>query len=375
MNKIDKKLQNFIILGQNDCILDAIVYYNDKKKAKSFFAHNNINVIKELNFINAFVVCFNPQNILFASKQNFIAYISSISTVETFIDISKKIVGVNKFYKCEETITFIDTGISPHFDFTLAKNRIIKFVDFVANKTVAYDDNGHGTFVAGVASGRGLLSNQKFCGIVPNSKIISLKALNKHGEANAVTILEAMEWVLNYKNKYNINTVCMSFGSEPLGISDPIVKGAEALWDKGVTIVCAAGNSGPNPQTIKSPAVSKKVITVGCLDDCRNSNRDLNIHNFKIAEFSSRGPAFGKIKPDIVAPGVDITSCDKDGTYKKMSGTSVATPIVAGLCAIIKNKYPHATPEQIKKFLLASAIPLGLSKNEQGHGIANIFNL
>ena len=166
----------------------------------------------------------------------------------------------------------------------------------------------------------------------------------------------------------------MSFGSEPLGNHDPIMKGAEKLWDQGIVIVSAGGNSGPKAGTIKSPGNSKKIITVGGLNDNRNDFGKYNEDLFEIAEFSSRGPAFGRVKPDIIAPSVNITCCCHTGGYKKMSGTSVAAPMVAGICAIIKSKYTEATPDQIKKFLLVNAKSIGKSKYEQGYGIVNVKN-
>lgn len=377
MKKIDKKLLNFVILGQNDCILDAIVYYLNKSKTYDFLIKNNIKIIKELDFIDAFVVCFNTENIIKTASQSFVLYISSVSSVMALMDVSKKILGVDKCDYSGEgaTIAFIDTGINEHLDFCLGRNRIIAFCDFVNGKTRAYDDNGHGTFVAGVGCGSGIVSNKKFSGIAYRSNIVSLKALDSSGEASAVTILEAMQWVLNNHIKYSIEVVCMSFGSEPLGINDPIMKGAEKLWNEGIVVVSAGGNSGPQKETIKSPGISGKIITVGGLDDKRDKHGNFNNKNFDIAQFSSRGPAFGRIKPDIIAPSVNICSCSHLGEYKQMSGTSVATPMVAGLCAIIKQKYPNATPDQIKTFLTTTAFSINKSKFEEGFGIANIFNL
>ncbi len=377
MNKIDKKLLNFIILGEKDCVLEAIVYYLDKSKTQDFLLKNNIKILKEIRLINAFVVCFNSGQLFITANQNFVHYISSVSNVATLVNVSKGILGVDKcnFKGKNITIAFIDTGINPHLDFNLGKNRVVLFKDFVNSKNNAYDDNGHGTFVSGVACGSGYLSCKKYSGIAPYCNIISLKALDKNGEANAVTILDAMQWVLDNCNKYNIDIVCMSFGSEPLGNNDPIMKGAEALWQEGIVVVSAGGNSGPDKETIKSPGVSKKIITVGGLDDKRDNNGKCDEKLYDIAKFSSRGPAYGRVKPDVIAPSVNIISCSHMGDYKQMSGTSVATPMIAGLCAIIKEKYPAAKPNQIKSFLISTAKSIHKSKFEQGYGVANIFKL
>lgn len=377
MNKIDDKLLNFVILSEKDCVLNGIVYYNDKQKTQEFFYDNNIKILKELNFINALAVCFTSENVLKVASQSFICYISSVAEVETFLNVSKKILGCNKFSLSGKgvNIAFIDTGISSHLDFKLKQNKLLKFIDFVNSKTKNYDDNGHGTFVASVATGGGYLSGFKYSGIAYNSNIVALKALDGKGEANAVLILDAMQWVYDNHKKYNIKIVCMSFGSEPLGINDPIMIGAEKLWDEGVIVVCAGGNSGPEKSTIKSPGISKKIITVGGLDDKRTEDDQYDEKNFDIASFSSRGPAMGRIKPDLIAPSVNITACNYLGGYKKMNGTSVATPMVAGICALILEKYPNAKPEHIKKFLLYNAKTIKKTKFEEGYGIANINNL
>lgn len=191
----------------------------------------------------------------------------------------------------------------------IGQNRICEFVDFVNGKQQEYDDNGHGTFVCGVCSGSGCLSNFRYSGIAPKTNVFALKALDGKGEASANKILDAMQWVYENHKEKNIKVVCMSFGSEPLGKSDPIMLGAEALWNEGVVVVAAAGNSGPEYQTIKSPGISSKIITVGGIDDNRYDSKSFNRKYFEIADFSSRGPAFRHVKPDIVAPSVDIVSC------------------------------------------------------------------
>lgn len=376
MQKIDKNLLKFVTLSQKECSLDCIVYYYDKNKTQDFFAKNNIKILKDFSLLNAFAVCFNSENIMLSSRQEFVAYISSVSSVNALIDVSKKIIKADKTNLTGKgvTIAFIDTGINSHLDFKLANNRLLTFCDFVNNLDKNYDDNGHGTFVAGVATGSGIFSNGKYAGIAPNANIISLKALNEKGEATAVTILEAMQWIYENYEKYNIKVVCMSFGSEPLGTNDPIMKGAEKLWQEGILVVSAGGNSGPTQQTIKSPGVSKKIITVGGLDDGRDEFGHFNEKQFKVAQFSSRGPAFNRVKPDLIAPSVNITSCSHKGGYRQMSGTSVATPMVAGLCALIYEKYPNATPDQIKKFLLYNAKTIFQGRFAEGYGVVQ-FNL
>ena len=177
-----------------------------------------------------------------------------------------------------------------------------------------------------------------------------------------------MEWVYDNHIKFNIKVVCMSFGSEPLGYNDPIMAGADALWKEGVTVVAAAGNSGPEYQTIKSPGVSSQIITVGGFNDNRISDSEYNDNYFELAPFSSRGPAFQRYKPEIVAPSVDIISCAASGDYTKLSGTSVATPMIAGLALLLFEKEPWLKPIDIKRKLLSVCRPISFNRNFEGYG-------
>ena len=265
-------------------------------------------------------------------------------------------------------IAFIDTGIYSHLDFLLGKKRVKYFKDFIHDRKNPYDDNGHGTFVAGVCAGGGNMSGGRQAGIAPKSSIISLKALNSGGEASADKILNAMEWVYDNHKQQDIKVVCMSFGSEPLGFNDPIMSGAEALWAEGVVVIAAAGNSGPEYQTIKSPGVSSKIITVGGFDDNRFDDDSFKEDFFEVANFSSRGPAFARYKQDLVAPSVDIISCGIKKPYIPLSGTSVATPMIAGMAALMLEKDKSLSPDEIKRRLIMSCHPITFNRNLEGYG-------
>lgn len=370
--KIDKSLKKTISLSSGTHKVDCILYVSDFDYAYKTLKYFPVEIEGEFPFINALLVKTSVEALDALSSENFVQYISSQANVEALMNVSRKILNVNEnSYKNNKVaIAYIDTGIMPHLDFMLGENRIVKFIDLINYKLFPYDDNGHGTFVAGVGSGSGIVSFGKFKGIAPNSDIISIKALDKNGEANASKILDAMQWVYDNAEKYSIRVVCMSFGSEPLGYNDPIMKGAEALWQKGISVVSAAGNSGPNFETIKSPGISPKIITVGGLNDNRFDN-DFKESFFEIAKFSSRGPAFNRFKPDVIAPSVDITSCGIKDFYTNLSGTSVATPMIAGLCCLAyqKNKYLH--PDYIKRALFKCCKPVTFNRNLEGYGIPN----
>ncbi len=350
--------------------LDCIVKAYDYDRLKKFLLHKKIEIRHEYLFIKSLHLKVTKKELLSLAQLTQVAFIYSLSCASALMQVSRKVLEVDKLDLSGKgvTVAFIDTGIHEHCDFIVGENRIVFFKDFIHDRKSPYDDNGHGTFVSGVCAGNGSLSGGKFSGIAPAAKIISLKALNGDGEASADKILQAMEWVYLHHREYSIKVVCMSFGSEPIGFNDPIMAGSEALWNEGVVVVAAAGNSGPEFQTIKSPGVSSQIITVGGFDDNRLSDEEFKENFFEIASFSSRGPAFQRFKPDLVAPSVDITSCAIKTPYTKLSGTSVATPMIAGLCALLLEDNPKLSPREIKKLLLSSCKAISFNKNLEGFG-------
>ncbi len=352
------------------CNADCVIYTKCVNQAKKQLDKCGISYIA-YPFMQCFYTRIPYSKIIEVSKYSSVEFITKTTQVFTLIDKAKDFMCINKLNLggTVPTIAFIDTGISPHLDFLLPYNRIIHFKDFINNRTLPYDDNGHGTFIAGVCSSSGICSKHKYSGIVPKSNIVMIKALDKSGETNSQTILDAMQYIYDIRKKYNIRVVCMSFGADYSGVNDPLQRGALALWNSGLTVVAAAGNSGPEGKSIKSPGTSSRIITVGGLDDGRTDGE------IKIADFSSRGPVDSKFKPDIIAPSVDITSTNYDyktNFYTTMSGTSVATPMIAGICAILCSQNPHASPDKIKHTLLNMCTPLTHNKNDEGFGYIKV---
>lgn len=285
-------------------------------------------------------------------------------------------------------IAIIDTGIHPHSDL---EGRITDFVDLVNGRTEPYDDNGHGTHCAGDAAGNGSASSGKYVGPAPEASLVGVKVLNKIGSGSLDTVMEGVEWCIEYnKNPQNtkIDIISMSLGSSAQDFGtdndDPMVKIVEAAWNSGIIVYVAAGNEGPESGTIASPGVSDLVITVGALDD-RDTPEARTDDD--VASFSSRGPTvYGLTKPDILAPGVNIVSLrapnsylDKlqktarvDNDYFVLSGTSMATPIAAGIGALMKQAYPNLSPNQIKHRLKSGCdMWVERDKNVYGSGYIN----
>lgn len=369
------------VFGINEEHIDVVVYVENVNLAvKQLEKISDVVFSEKFKFISAVGIKIKPDLLKKISKLKNVKYITYGATVTACMDNSLKVINVKKLHSENifgkgVNIAVIDTGVSNHFDMCFPENKIIAFKDFIGDETKNYDDNGHGTFVSGIICGNGLLSGGKYLGVAPKSKIISVKALDAKGETSALTILQAMQWIFENKNKYKIKVVCMSFGSMPLGASDPLVVGAEALWKHGIVVVCAAGNSGPEAYSIKSPGVSPRIITVGALDT-DSLNLPLDVKNFKVAEFSSRGPTSFGTKPDCLAPGVKIKSASNSKEfYSEMSGTSMSTPIVAGVCALLLEKYPQLSPDQIKMQILKSGHKINYNRNAEGAGFVDLSKL
>lgn len=185
--------------------------------------------------------------------------------------------------------------------------------------------------------------------------------------------MAAISYVVETKDKYNTKILNLSLGT-PANIpceKDPLCKAVDAATKAGLIVVVAAGNSGPKEGTILSPGISRNVITVGAVDD----KRTIDPSDDTIAPFSSRGPTIeGLIKPDIVAPGVNIRSLSNksyDG-YLSLSGTSMATPLVSGSVALLLNKFGDLKFEEVREKLISSCIDLRDSKDNQGAGMLNL---
>lgn len=371
-NKIDQELLYMVRVANLSRVVNCIVWIKDffLNKDKVVSMLNEDELVATYPFIGAIGVTAPQDKVWGLTEFGCIEYISTVRTAKIQMNNVRKVIEVDKLHQTNHlgqgiNIAVIDTGCSPHLDLVVGKNRIKKFVNILKNDdNITFDDNGHGTFVTGVLAGNGLHSGGRYKGVAPASEIVVVKALNKDGETQAFNILSAMQWVYEHHKEYDIRVVCMSFGSTPLNRNDPLITGAKVLWDAGIVVVCAGGNDGPQENTIKAPGACECVITVGSVK--------LTNDICEVAEFSSRGPVYDVNKPDVVAPGVDIHSIsNKMNYYTTMSGTSVSTPMVAGVVALLLSKDKSLTPNQIKHILLNSTIVLPYDKNVCGRGLIN----
>ncbi len=259
-------------------------------------------------------------------------------------------------------VCILDTGIFQHVDFD---RRIKAFADFVGYKSRPYDENGHGTHVAGILAGSGKGCKGRYRGVAPECDLIAEKVLDQYGNGRKEVILQAFRWLLQNYERLGVRVVNISVGTTYSTKKDhrALIEGVESLWDAGLVVVVAAGNQGPLPGSVTAPGSSRKVITVGSSD---------MLTNYKDA--SGRGPTGECIcKPDIVAPGYQIMACapsfNGKPAYVKKSGTSMSTPYVSGTIAQMLQKDPMITNVEIKMLVRECAVDLGYEHNVQGWGL------
>jgi len=290
-------------------------------------------------------------------------------------------------------VAVLDSGITAHPDLGA---RIVASVDFTDAGPVGLvppaDPGGHGSHVAGIIAGDGTASGGAYVGVAPAANLIDVRVITATGSTTISTLIAGMQWVLGHRSDYNIRVVNLSAGAPVTTTyrNDPLATAVEVLVFAGLTVVVSAGNEGPKESTITTPGSDPYVITVGGVDD----NGTATITDDFLALWSSRGPTpiDGLAKPDLVAPGRRIVSLRSPGStldqlfpdravagldplapaYERMSGTSMAAPVVTGVVALMLERDPSLTPAQVKARLKGTTSPLAFgSLNTTGTGLVN----
>jgi serine protease AprX len=262
-------------------------------------------------------------------------------------------------------VAVIDTGVNTTGDLA---GRVVRAQDFTIEQD-NQDSYGHGTFVAGLIAGSGAASSGAVKGVAPGAGIVSLKVAGRNGATDVTLVLAALEWMVTYKDAYNIRVANMSFGfsSSQSYLVDPLAFAVERVWNSGITVVAAAGNT---PGVTTSPGNDPFVITAGALND----KTTLLIGDDNVTTFSGGSmTADGVQKPDVYASGRSVVSSRSPGSYVdetyptsaigasygKGSGTSFSTAIVSGVAALAIAKTPLLTPNQVKQRIVSSSRPFG----------------
>jgi subtilisin family serine protease len=288
------------------------------------------------------------------------------------------------------TIAILDSGVDgDHPDLA---NNLIGFKDFINDQDDmnpsdgidAYDDNGHGTACAWNALGDGTASGGVLKGAAPGASLLGIKVLDSAGAGDDSVIAQGIEFAV----QQGVDVISISLGgewSDDTFVIEPSVAEIENAISDGVSVVVAAGNSGPAAFTINSPGIVEKAITVGS-----------SFGDTGVVAFSSVGPVLRTIsspqgyvvKPDLIAPGHRVVSgrggdssvvdypfynwSQFGSNYTRWSGTSASTPIVAGLVALLHQKHLLLTPVEAKAALMRTATDLGADSMSQGWGLANV---
>jgi serine protease AprX len=263
----------------------------------------------------------------------------------------------------------IDTGIDathPQLD----DGKVLAFVDCqqpvseTCTPKVPFDDNDHGTHVAGTIAGDGE-GDARYKGVAPGAALVGVKVLDADGSGTWEEVIAGIQWVVANKATFGIEAINMSLGGGTCAAgNDPVSAAVEAATAAAIVTLVAAGNDGPDRCTIGTPGAAENVITVGAMADLGvplDGSDSAFRPGFNLAYFSSRGPTGGlspRIKPDVAAPGVHITSANANsgGGYQTFNGTSMATPFVAGVALLMLDANPGLTPAQIKTALKDPAI-------------------
>ncbi|GAB3465221.1 S8 family peptidase [Actinophytocola sediminis] len=265
------------------------------------------------------------------------------------------------------TVAVLDTGVDQtHPDLADREVAEQNFSDAPDN----VDNFGHGTHVASIVAGTGAKSDGKYRGVAWGAQILDGKVLDDNGSGQESWIIAGMEWAA----EQGADVVNLSLGGGDSAEEDPMEAAVNTLSaEHGTLFVIAAGNSGPGGGTVGSPGSAEAALTVGAVD-----------REDELAIFSSRGPRVGDggIKPDLTAPGVEIVAAlHSAGTigdpvvdgYTALSGTSMATPHVAGAAALLAQQHPDWTGAQLKAALSGSATPHpDLTAFEQGSGRVDV---
>jgi len=405
--KLSADLANFPLNA--DGTVDVIIQFKQTPKAhfsemaagggRLKFSFNHINGAAYRIPVSMLAWLQNHPDVVYISpdRPNKVASDDDIPAVEG--DIARQQYGLDG---TGVGVAIIDSGVFNHDDLQktgVLGSRIVYNESFIPGDASTNDAYGHGTHVAGIVAGNGHDSQSgypvQYIGVAPNANIINLRVLDANGSGTDSQVIAAIQRAIQLKSTYNIRVINLSLG-RPVFESyalDPVCQAVEAAWKSGIVVVVAAGNAGRDNSlgtqgyaTINAPGNDPNVITVGAT----KTNDTPGRLDDTVASYSSKGPTLldHVVKPDLVAPGNRIVSLTSPGStlvsslsslniqpittcilgllgntcttglsgkYMRLSGTSMATPIVAGAAALMLQKDPTLTPDTIKARMMKTA--------------------
>lgn len=289
------------------------------------------------------------------------------ATVEGGVDKAVTDFGVNgdrtgalkTYTSADVVICVVDSGIrATHSD--LNEGQVIAWRDEVNGQASPYDDNGHGTHVAGIAAGQGDW-NSAYRGVAHGAALVGVKVLDSSGGGTETWIINGINWCNNNRVTYGIEIVTISIGTVATCTdgTDAMSTAVNNAWSNGLVVTVAMGNSGPGYCTVSSPGSAANVISVGRVSDPKNAAcTGYMAGGWYLGQSSSRGAtADGRVKPEISAPGTCITAPahSSDTGYVTFTGTSMSTPFVAGVAALMLDANPALTNADIKSRLMSTS--------------------
>jgi serine protease AprX len=390
--------------AKSDELIDVILQFNhppDDHNYK-FLKLNGAKIRLKFNSINGASARIPASMLPLLQAHPEIAYVTPDRPVEMTYDETASTVMADvaaQQFKLDGSgvgVAVVDSGIVDHPDLhssdDLSKSRVVYGESFVPGVSSSTDQYGHGTHVAGLIAGNGAASSKFYSGIAPGVNILNLRVLDANGAGSDSSVIAAIERAIQLKDQYNVRIINLSLGRKVYEsyALDPLCQAVESAWKAGIVVVVAAGNAGRDNTygtkgyaTIAVPGNDPYVITVGADNASGVSSRFYT----KAASFSSKGPTLLDhiAKPDLVAPDNRVVSLRAAGStldlqypimavwayqdcsgvsncqptfnksYFRLSGTSMATPVVSGAAALMIQHDPTLSPDQIKARMMKTA--------------------
>ncbi len=365
----EEKIDPEVLSSGSDAV-DVIVEAEDVKGVHALET-------KKLGMGNFYSMRISKSEIPKLEKSDSVKKVWLEKTYRPLLDVAAPLINASYFYDSGYNgsgikVCIIDTGVNSSHP--ALSPRVVAEKDFVTTDSDGdnpMDSDGHGTHVAGIVAS----ADAVYRGIAPGASILNAKVFSSGGGAPESKIMSAMDWCI--EQGADILTMSLGGPENPSDGSDALSQYADAAAEMGKVVTIAAGNSGPggdsdcrasgdgSSYSVCSPGLARRAITVGSTKSGKSLPADA------ISSFSSRGPTSdGRTKPDVTAPGEWITSSVPTG-YGSKSGTSMATPMVAGLAALILQARNMA-PAELKALIMNTAVDLGTQGKDNAYGAGRV---